>query len=169
MQILIYKRTHMGDPDASGQFGINDCMGSIRNWHFDAVIGVGGTSSEPQSYGIAGRVNWVGRNPTWRDNPLGRGQIVTFESFKLFEHTGPLLSSLAPCLARRLYEKRARFLLKTYSKEEQAEAETLVTTLLSNAFPDLKLSPDNRETLKKQMPICKGAAKSKCTPSSNCN
>ncbi len=169
MQILIYKRTHIGDPDASGQFGINDCMGSIRNWRFDAVIGVGGTSSEPQSYGIAGRVNWIGCNPVRRDNPLGRGQIVTFESFKLLEHTGPLLSSLAPCLARRMYEKRARFLLNTYSKEEQSEAEALVTTLLSNTFPDLKFLPDCSRTLKEQESICNDATRTKCKPHSNCN
>jgi len=26
-RVLVYKRTHHGDPDHYGQFGINDCMG----------------------------------------------------------------------------------------------------------------------------------------------
>ncbi len=29
LRILTYKRTHIGDPDSIGQFGINDCMGRV--------------------------------------------------------------------------------------------------------------------------------------------
>ncbi|WP_157699314.1 hypothetical protein [Pseudomonas sp. M30-35] len=133
MQILTYKRTHTGDPDSSGRFGINDCMGRIRNWNFDAVIGVGGYGSEPRSYGIEGRINWVGLNPTRTPHPQGYGQIVTFESFALFEEKGPLLSELAPLIARRMYEKRARVLFKSYSSMEKAEAEVLLLSLLGNS------------------------------------
>ena len=42
MRTLIYKRTHPGDPDEKGRFGICDCMGRVRAWDFEAVIGVGG-------------------------------------------------------------------------------------------------------------------------------
>ena len=132
MRILTYKRTHIGDPDVAGHFGINDCMGRVRNWSFDAVIGVGGYGGEPRSYGIEGRVNWVGLNPTWQPHPEGYGQIVTFEFFTLLEEKGPLLIAVAPSLARRMYEKRARVLLKSYSPEEQAEAEALVRTTLQS-------------------------------------
>lgn len=126
MRILTYKRTHTGDPDAAGNFGINDCMGRIRNWSFDAVIGVGGYGAEPQSHGIEGRVNWVGLNPTRRPHPQGYGQIVNFEFFTLLEAKGQSLISVAPHLARRMYEKKARVLFKSYSSEEKAEAEKLV-------------------------------------------
>ena len=129
MRILTYKRTHIGDPDAAGHFGINDCMGRVRNWSFDAVIGVGGYGREPQSYGIEGRVNWVGLNPTWQPHPEGYGLIVTFEFFALLEAKGPLLIGVAPSLARRMYEKRARVLFKSYSPEEKAEAEALVRSM----------------------------------------
>jgi hypothetical protein len=44
MRTFIYKRTHQGDPDNQGWFGIQDCMGSLRRRDFDAVIGVGGIS-----------------------------------------------------------------------------------------------------------------------------
>ena len=42
MRTFIYKRTHKGDPDKRGRFGINDCMGRDRSFDFNAVIGVGG-------------------------------------------------------------------------------------------------------------------------------
>jgi len=45
MRILIYKRTHTGDPDLKGRFGIHDCMGRVRDYDYDAVIGVGGIVS----------------------------------------------------------------------------------------------------------------------------
>ena len=35
MRVLVYKRTHVGDPDARGRFGIHDCMGQDRSWHYD--------------------------------------------------------------------------------------------------------------------------------------
>ena len=40
--VMIYKRTHNGDPDSTGVFGINDCMGRIRDRNYDAVNGTGG-------------------------------------------------------------------------------------------------------------------------------
>ena len=129
MRILTYKRTHTGDPDTAGHFGINDCMGSFRNWSFDAVIGVGGYGAEPQSHGIEGRVNWVGLNPAWQLHPQGYGLIVTFEFFTLLEAKGPSLMAVAPALARRMYEKKARVLFKSYSSEEKAEAEALVISM----------------------------------------
>ena len=168
MRILTYKRTHTGDPDPTGQFGINNCMGRVRNWSFDAVIGVGGIGSEPRSYGIDGRVTWVGRDPSWNPHPLGHGQIVTFESFALFEQTGPLLSSIAPYLARRMYEKGARILLKDYSQEEQAEAEALLTILLSISFsPDTTCpSPRDCSHSKKQKTVSRSAISGECKPCS---
>ena len=132
MRILTYKRTHIGDPDPAGQFGVNDCMGRVRNWSFDAVIGVGGLGAEPRSHGIDGRVTWVGQNPTWHPHPHGYGQLVTFESFVLLDSKGPSLLSLAPYLARRMYEKGARVLFKSYSSKEKAEAEELIRDLLGN-------------------------------------
>ena len=132
MRILTYKRTHIGDPDSAGQFGVNDCMGRVRNWSFDAVIGVGGLGAEPRSYGIDGRITWVGRNPTWHSHPHGHGQLVTFESFVLLDSKGPSLLRLAPYLARRMYEKGARVLFKSYSPKEKAEAEELIRNLLGN-------------------------------------
>jgi hypothetical protein len=82
MKILVYKRTHTGDPDALGRFGINGCMGQIRHLDYDAVIGVGGTGKEPQSFGIDRKITWVGVNPT-RQKGASRQRpgVVTFERY----------------------------------------------------------------------------------------
>jgi hypothetical protein len=57
MKTLVYKRTHNGDPDVEGRFGIHDCMGQVRGYGFEAVIGVGGVGDEPEAWGIAGKLN----------------------------------------------------------------------------------------------------------------
>ena len=81
MRTLIYKRTHHGDPDVTGQFGICDCMGSVRRWDFDAVIGVGGVGPEPRRYGLDGKVNWIGIGPHKKAAAGKRGPIVSFDHF----------------------------------------------------------------------------------------
>ena len=63
LKILIYKRTHLGDPDKYGCFGIRDWMAQVRGYDFEAVIGVGGTGSEPKYCKIDGKINWVGISP----------------------------------------------------------------------------------------------------------
>ncbi|WP_159571257.1 hypothetical protein [Limnobacter sp. 130] len=138
MKILVYKRTHIGDPDVKGRFGINDCMGTIRNFDFDAVIGVGGTGKEPQSFGIDRKLNWIGINPMRQQGSRrGRASIVTFKKFALFEDRGPLLHSLAPNLAKRMYAGR-RFIFKSMNTAERTEALELLKLVdgFYSASPD---------------------------------
>ncbi len=105
MRIMIYKRTHTGDPSPDGVFGSSDCMGRVRARDYEAVVGVGGTSMEPRVCGIAGRVTWVGVGPyRSKSIPVGyRGPIVKFDRFALFDETGPMLASIAPALAHHLF------------------------------------------------------------------
>ncbi len=126
MRILTYKRTHIGDPDHTGRFGIHDCMGKIRNFEYDAVIGVGGVGVEPQNCGIARKINWVGINPSKSPGKENKDVEVTFEYFLLLEAQGPLLEELAPLLARRMYEKGVRILLSGYSANELFEAKGIL-------------------------------------------
>jgi hypothetical protein len=102
VRTLIYKPTHTGDPDASGCFGIFDCMGRVRAMDFDAVIGIGGIGSEAQRAGIAGKITWIGigAHRVIRD---GRGPQITFDQFLLFDGKGKELSDIAPALAKRFY------------------------------------------------------------------
>jgi hypothetical protein len=126
IRILTYKRTHTGDPDEQGRFGINDCMGKVRDSDYDAVIGVGGVGKEAQSKEIDGKITWIGVNPTKEEIKGMRGSIVTFENFVLFDQNGPFLHELAPNLAKRIYEGRVRHLLKGYTPEEYEEAKELL-------------------------------------------
>src|SRR5262245_17135282 len=99
MRVLVYKRTHNGDPDANGCFGAYDCMGTFRNRDFDAVVGVGGIGPEAQASGIAGQVNWIGIGPHKAYVPDKRGPEVTFDHFLDFGIDGPDFRRLAPRLA----------------------------------------------------------------------
>lgn len=117
VRTLIYKRTHTGDPDAAGRFGIHGCMGRVRAWSFDAVIGVGGIGPEPTSYGIEGRVTWIGIGPHRARAKDPRGPLVTFDHFVLFEERGPLLHEHAPRLAKRMYDRGVRALLHPTTEE----------------------------------------------------
>jgi hypothetical protein len=109
MRVLIYKRTHEGDPDHLGQFGIRDCMGSVRSREFDAVVGVGGIGPEPRNAGIAGKVNWIGVGAHRR--PGIRGPIISFDHFLDYGISGPPLVAVAPKLANRIYGRNVRSMM----------------------------------------------------------
>ncbi|MCP3673516.1 MAG: hypothetical protein GY829_03460 [Gammaproteobacteria bacterium] len=108
--ILVYRRTHTGDPDDRGIFGINDCMKSVRDWSYDAVIGIGGIAPWREDIDIAKKVNWIGINPTSHDpNFYGRdalgGKWITFEKFLLLDGSGPLVEDCAPKLYKYMFEQ----------------------------------------------------------------
>jgi hypothetical protein len=126
MRVLVYKRTHNGDPDAAGCFGAFDCMGTVRDREFDAVVGVGGIGPEAVSNGIDRQVNWVGIGPHKRHVAGKRGPEVLFDHFLYFGTDGPDFPSLAPQLAARLYGDNVRSILDGMTAAEQAEAEGIV-------------------------------------------
>jgi hypothetical protein len=113
MRVLVYKRTHPGDPNADGVFGCEDCMGAVRRRRFDAIIGVGGISAEPRGWGIDQRLNWVGVGARYSESiPVGyRGPLVTFDRFVLLEERGPKLETIAPALARYVYGVHRRVVM----------------------------------------------------------
>lgn len=140
MKILIYKRTHKNDPDRFGRFGIEGCMGRVRAFSFDAVIGVGGISGWPQAEGIARKVNWVGRYPRKQPNPIdNRGPLVTFRrgDFRVMEDRGPLLATISGLLAAAVYGSRSRFLFSSVRGKLAVEAQRVITELLdTDQYPD---------------------------------
>jgi hypothetical protein len=133
MRTLIYKRTHPGDPDRHGRFGIEDCMGQVRTWHFDAVIGVGGIGAQPRSHDLDGKVNWIGIGPH-RVGTARRGPVLTFDRFLLFESKGPSFSKLAPRLAARMYSRNVRVVRDRLNDEERREV-ARVLALAKDAAP----------------------------------
>jgi len=127
MNTLIYKRTHTGDPDINGIFGIHDCMGRLRDLDFDSVVGIGGISKEPVSYKINGKINWVGCGA--RKMNIYGITVVSFRYFCLLESTGPELSSIAPLLAKRMYYENTRYILHKYSPQERNELEKIIEVI----------------------------------------
>lgn len=108
MKVLIYKRTHKGDPDTNGIFGNQDCMGRIRNWDFDAVIGIGGKSPWKEDIDIKYKINWIGLGPKKVESDK-RGPAVVFENFALFEEKGKDIQHNYPHLFSYMYQSRKRF------------------------------------------------------------
>jgi hypothetical protein len=103
MRTFIYKRTHKGDPDKQGCFGIRDCMGKFRRFEFDAVIGIGGIGVEARTAGIDRKLNWIGIGPRKEPSRRMHDPLVTFDHFVMFDEHGKKLTDIAPKLARRMY------------------------------------------------------------------
>jgi hypothetical protein len=136
MRTLIYKRTHTGDPDPkTGVFGNNDCMGSVRERQFDAVIGIGGIGPEAKNHGIAGKLNWVGIGPIY-DGRERRGPRLRFRHFWYRGDYGPLLQEKYRALARRMYDKNARsFMHSASAKGERLDREVKEILRLAKDAP----------------------------------
>ena len=126
MRVLVYKRTHNGDPDASGCFGAFDCMGTVRDREYDAVVGVGGIGPEAVSNGIDGRVNWIGIGPHKVYVDDKRGPEVMFDHFRYYGTAGPDFRALAPALAERMYTNNIRSILGGLSAAELADVLAIV-------------------------------------------
>jgi hypothetical protein len=151
MRTLIYKRTHTGDPDPhTGVFGNRDCMKTVRGRRFDAVIGIGGIGREPAVNGIAGKLTWVGigARKIFGDPDLlfvtPKRPLVTFKHFRYFGEGGQLFAEIAPALAKRMYGKNVRVLMKGVSSEEQREVRRILR-LAKNAPPSRLLKRGRRD------------------------
>jgi hypothetical protein len=123
LNTLVYKRTHKGDPCECGIFGIDDCMGQVRNWTFDAVIGVGGKSPWSRDAGIARKVNWIGICPSKSEAPSPRESLVTFDRFLLLNEKGPELKKLAPRFFSYMFEEKHVRLVKSRSLPAKMQQE----------------------------------------------
>lgn len=121
LKILVYRRTHTGDPNNKTKtFGINDCMGSVRDWEYDAVIGIGGSKPDEGDEGIREKITWVGITPKLKQSATKedvarmmagnpnfsgfRGQLVTFEKFKSWDENGKSVRDNYPNLYQYMFD-----------------------------------------------------------------
>jgi hypothetical protein len=148
MKTLVYKRTHTGDPNAMGWFGINDCMGQVRTLKFESVIGIGGIGEEAVSHGIDRRVNWIGIGAEKAGKGV-RGPLIRFDRFVLFEKDGPNFQELAPTLAHHIYYKNVRVLTK-FTAAEQREIDRILD-IAKEAAPS---APTILKGIKHRCPKC---------------
>ena len=148
VRILVYKMTHTGDPDpATGIWGRTGCMGQVRGYQYDAVIGIGGVSAID---GIAGRVAWIGVGPHRNGSRIM--PVVTFDRFVFGGSQGDLLHRKAPALARHMYGGRVRVLLNL-SPSEHREAERLLAMAVAARKPAIA---------KRKSPPCPPRIKPRC-------
>ena len=127
MATLVDKMTHDGgDPYQRGGWGVEDCMGQVRGLEFDAVIGIGGLCWYPRSNKPIGRSHLdehvsPRKTPVWGE----RGPEVMFDHFLLFGDDAPLLSGIAPNLARTMYRtnRRVRWILHGFRQIAEREIE----------------------------------------------
>jgi hypothetical protein len=136
MKTLIYKRTHVGDPNEQGCFGIHRCMGKMRSWDFDVVIGVGGIGPWPRSLDIDRKINWVGIGPTRIGNAPDGWPKLAFDHFVLWDADGPLLKDISPALVMRIYGRRARFAFGSFNAAQEQGIEKILA--MAKAAPPSK-------------------------------
>ena len=137
---LIYKRVHCGDPDPeTGVFGNHDCMKSIRERQFDAVIGIGGIGREPKSWGIDGRLNWIGICPRPHGrHPTSGGRRLIFDHFKHFGQAGPQLRLEYPALASYMYDTNRRSIMHSRPRAPDLDRDVAKILRLAEAAPPSK-------------------------------
>lgn len=148
MRTYLYKRTHVGDPNQKGRFGIYDCMGSKRSLDFDSVIGIGGISQEAKSHSIDGKVTWIGIGRHDSDE-----SILTFDHFVLWDAVGPDFAEIAPLLAARMLQRDAPRSLINFTDQEQLEIDRLLD-LATHAPPSSGMRKIKKMTCPPKKSIC---------------
>lgn len=163
MRILVYKRTHTGDPNFSGEFGCNDCMGRVRSYRYDAVIGIGGVSDWDGNK-IAGKLTWVGIKPIRGEKRKDhRAEIVRFQEFFLWDENGPFLETIAPVLAQNMFQKNTRFKLLEESDDEYTDALKILDLARSGKMPASQI-PDNSRVVSN----CRSSLQHPCKERKGC-
>jgi hypothetical protein len=143
MRTLIYKRTHTGDPHPRlGVFGNKHCMGQVRGWAFDAVIGVGGIGAYAQAEGIAGLLTWVGIG-AHKTGDLRR-PLVTFDHFWHPGKGGPSLDEIAPTLAKHIYGKNVRVITSSSLSETESAEVAKILARAKRASPSARVEDTRR-------------------------
>lgn len=138
MVTLVYKMTHKGDPDPDlGHWGVEDCMGRVRGFRYDAVIGIGGRSWWTDQTNRAGEIIWIGIGPQQKSVQGKRGPAVTFDHFQYFGEGELTLREIAPKLDKAIH--KCRFKLSGFSQTEQQEIKRILE-LAKEAKPSASLS-----------------------------
>jgi hypothetical protein len=127
MRALVYKRNHNGDPDpVTVLFGCNGCMGQVRRYRFDAVIGIGGTGIRAKRAGIAEKLTWIGVDPKRAGYHEDGYPVLAFSRYWYKGEKGPLLKRVARCLARRMYASNLHFVIDDFSEDEMNDIKRLL-------------------------------------------
>jgi hypothetical protein len=131
-------------------------MGRARSFDFDAVIGIGGIGTQAKAAGIDRKVNWIGVGSRKEPCRVGRGPLVTFDHFVLFEEKGKELGAIAPILARRVYSLNGpRF---SFNDEFNGLEQSEIDRLLEMA----KTKPPSAGAARRKPHVRRGRCDSRC-------
>ncbi|MFH1066659.1 MAG: hypothetical protein V1746_01985 [bacterium] len=145
---LIYKQKRTNDPDGSGWWGIHNCMKGVRNWDFDAVIGIGGKSREAKKNGIDRKITWIGIGAK-QHKQKGRPLLIAFKNFIRFEKSSKKLRRIAPNLSKRMYySKKARFIFDSFTKKQKKEVRKLLKMAKGGKSSSIR-KPRHQQCMKK--------------------
>lgn len=160
MATLVYKMTHSGDPDPDlGCWGISDCMGQVRGYDFEAVIGVGGRSWWTNQPNRVGELIWIGLDP--QEIPGGkRGPNLSFAHFRYFREGELVLSEIAPKLDRAM--RNRRFMLYGFDPGQEREIK-MILKLAKKAEPSALLLTKATEMNVNDHDGCRKSCRSKRT------
>lgn len=89
-------------------------MGQVRDFDFDAVVGVGGDGQKAKDSGVAGLVNWLGVGPMKRQQKCRWGYTTTIVRFEKFRHLVQEkvgFRRAARNWAKRIYDGKIRILI----------------------------------------------------------
>lgn len=154
LRVLLYKRNHRGDPDYRGTFGCDDCMGRIRSYRYDAVIGIGVDRPNPGHEAIAGRITWVGVGPRAVGVHHDRGApVLRFDRWGVWDEKGKVLREFAPELAEYFYEKHRRFFFSDHLSQQIQKDIEKILRLANNRRAGGNASDDGVSILRK--PMCR--------------
>lgn len=160
MKVLIYKRTHKHDPDTEGVFGNQDCMGRVRNWSYDAVIGIGGNAPWKEDADIKHKINWIGLEPKKIPSPKQRGDKVVFSHFALYEEKGVYIKDSFPNLFEYMYGSRKRFdMASTLPKDVFEEVKTILDSIKNSPASEAYHTIENTDSIETE----KNFNSSKCS------
>lgn len=148
-RVFIYKMRVEDDPDPNCHWGVDNCMGKMRDWDYDAVIAVAGFNWEGNKSAVK-RIVWVGICP--EKKPSENGTLVDFEVCRYFGENGPLIEEW-PSVSKRLFPtegKGARFFIADQKSKEWPEVmELLKKTLALTSSRRGSNNPKNRKAKKR--------------------
>lgn len=140
MRILIYKQTHIGDPDRTGCWGKTDCMGRVKGLYYDAVIGVGGIGPWPRRW-HSGKSD-MGRLRTVQIGCIRLSWPYCYiQEVRTLRRSGRLtkFSRSHPCTTN--IRKKSALCVASHGKEHK-EAKALLRRLSSNKrLPNKRIKP----------------------------
>jgi hypothetical protein len=137
-------------------------MRHIRGWTFDAVIGVGGIGAQAEQNGLKGKITWIDVGALKTGDAMK--PLMTFDSFLHLGETGTSLRTVAPLLAKRMFDRNTRATTDAaFSPKEGREIESILEMVKDSGPSPVRLEPNHECTNRKKHERKDGCRTNACT------